>query len=251
MGIPNKLRRLVAVSSLGLTAVISACASEERSWKNTESTNTVASYEAFLDRYPEGEFAASARERLWALLRAQARDTHTIEAYEAIIGSAPNEQMRAEIHAEAEPLYLEEARTLGTVEAYENFLVRYPEGAFTEEIRKTAQDLRLTKELSHLVAKAEGVMVVRDADSYKCFKAGDISKQDGKKISLKSGAEIAVGTMVKGPPQEFRSMLVSQLQSPPPGGHFLTTRKGNEVVIRGFVGTANKELEISVTEIVY
>ena len=56
----NKTLLLVALSCL----LISGCASVESRWDATQRQNSISAYQAFLDEYPNSQFASSARAKI-------------------------------------------------------------------------------------------------------------------------------------------------------------------------------------------
>lgn len=69
------------------------CSRQQSDWEKTRAANTTDSYEQFLKKYPDGEFAAQARARAKDLYEERdwqkARDTDTQEAYQAFLKQYP------------------------------------------------------------------------------------------------------------------------------------------------------------------
>jgi hypothetical protein len=112
------------------------CATMQNRWKNTEAINTIAAYENFLKRYPEGTLADEARSRI-------------------------------------EKLYFEHARAEDTISSYEDFLKRYPEGVFAAEATSRRERLSreiLIEELYSLLPNAKPVPLQRNQYLWKNLK---------------------------------------------------------------------------------
>jgi cell division protein FtsN len=82
---------LLALSVIVL--IVAGCSRQQSDWQKTRESNTSEAYEAFLKKYPAGEFSAQAQARLKELYEdrdwQKARDTDTAEAYQAFIKQYP------------------------------------------------------------------------------------------------------------------------------------------------------------------
>src|SRR5271169_6529597 len=95
---------------LGLN--LGGCSRQQGDWEKTRAANTTDSYEQFLKKYPNGEFAAQAQARVKELY--EERDW-------------------------------QKARDADTQEAYQAFLKQYPEGKWTEEARIRVENFTLAQ----------------------------------------------------------------------------------------------------------
>jgi cell division septation protein DedD len=104
--------RLIQVLAIALVLSLAACSRQQSDWQKTRETNSIEAYDAFLKKYPTGEFTAQAQAQLKQLEEerdwAKARDTDTLDAYQA-------------------------------------FLKQYPEGRFTEEARIRVENFTLAQ----------------------------------------------------------------------------------------------------------
>lgn len=125
---------------------------EERAWVNARTIDTVASYTAYLERYPQGNFIDEAQQRLNALDDAawqSALEANTLEAYRGYLEDFPLglhvpeaqqliDRLEAGIAAiaAADKAAFEDARKRDTVAAYDGYLAAYPDGAFVDEAKE-------------------------------------------------------------------------------------------------------------------
>ena len=103
---------LIHVLTIALALSVAGCSRQQSDWQKTRETNSIEAYDAFLKKYPTGEFTAQAQAQLKQLEEdrdwAKARDTDTLDAYQA-------------------------------------FLKQYPEGRFTEEARIRVENFSLAQ----------------------------------------------------------------------------------------------------------
>ncbi|RVT83263.1 hypothetical protein DXV76_13520 [Rhodobacteraceae bacterium CCMM004] len=90
---------------------------ERRYWEQVRAQDAIATYRQYLDRYPNGRYAAEARDRI-AILEADAR-------------SAGNGDQQA----------WNRARQIDTAEAYRAYLSQFPNGAFADRARRRLERL--------------------------------------------------------------------------------------------------------------
>ncbi|HEY1312548.1 MAG TPA: SPOR domain-containing protein [Steroidobacteraceae bacterium] len=107
---------------LAVVVGLAGCSRQQSDWEKTRAANTTDSYEQFLKKYPNGEFAAQA-------------------------------------HARAKELYEErdwqKARDTDTQDAYQAFLKQYPEGKWTEEARIRVENFNLAQAPSNATPAAD------------------------------------------------------------------------------------------------
>jgi cell division protein FtsN len=107
---------------LAMVVGLGGCSRQQSDWEKTRAANTTDSYEQFLKKYPNGEFAAQA-------------------------------------HARAKELYEErdwqKARDTDTQDAYQAFLKQYPEGKWTEEARIRVENFNLGQAPSNATPAAD------------------------------------------------------------------------------------------------
>ncbi len=130
----------VAITCL-VALCITSCGSPDKSWDLAEREDTPQGYLEFLAKYPDGEFAERARQRiaeldeLRAWERAQFRDR--IENYQRFIENFPDSNFGAPAKARAAQLVRDaawaEAESAGTVDSLNAFLSDYPDAPQREQ----------------------------------------------------------------------------------------------------------------------
>lgn len=108
------------------------CATMQSRWENSESSNTIEAYEAFLKKYPVGEFSKLAKDRLDKLYYYRARGENTIEAYLNYIKNFPQSIYRDSSMFYAENLAWEEVKKNNSVEGYLYFSNIFPDGEYAD-----------------------------------------------------------------------------------------------------------------------
>jgi cell division septation protein DedD len=132
----------LAVAAVAM-AIVSACSNPEADWEKTEAEHTEAAYQAFLDKYPEGEWAQKAQAQLDAIRDTRdwehAQTSDAIEAYNNYLLAHPTGAYMGEARQRITELETEAAWAVaqgaGTREAIEDFLVRYPDSPQAEQAR--------------------------------------------------------------------------------------------------------------------
>ena len=105
-------KKLVLGVAVVLVLALAGCSRQQSDWQKTRETNTSDAYEAFLKKYPTGEFTPQAQARV------------------------------KEIYEERD---WQKARDADTPEAYQAFLKQYPEGKWTEEARIRVENFTLAQ----------------------------------------------------------------------------------------------------------
>ena len=124
-------------------ALVSACSNPEVDWQKAETDNTEAGYQAFLKKYPEGEWAQKAQSQLDTIKDTTDWDNaHTadaIEAYNNYLLAHPTGAHMGEARQRISELETETAwsaaQAAGTKEALEDFLIRYADAPQAEQAR--------------------------------------------------------------------------------------------------------------------
>ncbi len=125
---------------------ISGCATEDQTWQEALDNDTVESYNAFLEEYPDGEYAREAKDKLELLLWREANKIKTIEGYEEYLEKYPNGIESHKAIERLEELKWQAAVDNNTIYSYEKYLTEYPSGAFSESALEIIEDLQWQKE---------------------------------------------------------------------------------------------------------
>jgi len=127
---------LILLLLLALAMVVAAgCASQSTNWEKSAEENTIAAYEAYLQKYPHGEFADEARTRIRRTRYQQAQATNTIEAFEEFLQDYPNGADANQASVKLESLFYGQARAEKSDQAYQQYLQRFPRHPRAEKIR--------------------------------------------------------------------------------------------------------------------
>jgi hypothetical protein len=136
----NTWRLAVAAAAL---ALISACGSPEADWQKAQAENTEPAYQAFLEKYPDGEWAQRAQSEIDTIKDQRdwenAQTSDAIEAYNNYLLAHPTGEHMGEARQRISELETETAwtvaQTAGTKAALEDFLIRYADAPQAELAR--------------------------------------------------------------------------------------------------------------------
>ena len=116
-------------------------ADEEADWTACQKTGTLAAYEAFMAKYPEGQYAGEAQEQA-VLLRDEeawqaATSQHTINAYLQYRKESPEGQYRDQALEALQQVEEDQswhlAKRKKTIYEYEHYLEKYPAGRYKQD----------------------------------------------------------------------------------------------------------------------
>ena len=103
-------------------------------WQVTQATDTIAAYETFVQKYPQGKYTQEASKRIEELPDWHtARSVNTVAAYEVFLQKYPEGTFAQDAHKQIVELEWQVTQTKNTSIAYETFLQKYPEGEFSED----------------------------------------------------------------------------------------------------------------------
>jgi len=137
-GRPNEMKNYnmpFIIFIIFLTFVVS-CGGENSLNEKAKELDSIESYENFLSKYPESQYALDVRSRIQILRYNQAKKTGTTESYEKFLSKYPNSKYDAELKERILILNYEQAKKDATKEAYKEFLRNYPNSKYTKEIKK-------------------------------------------------------------------------------------------------------------------
>ena len=139
----NRYKYLLALPLCGMLA-LAACGTAQKDWASASTVNTVAGYQAFLDKHPKDEHTQEAQTRIAALQDDEAWKTaqqgNSSASYGAYLQSEPNgthapaarDAMTGFDRANA----WKTAQSDGSAAALQAFLQRYPEGTEAAQARQ-------------------------------------------------------------------------------------------------------------------
>ena len=119
--------------------LISGCASEEDAWKEALESNTIESYEKFLEIFPDGDYA---EEALWQ----KADMVNTIDVYEKYMDKYPEGEYFSEAKKELSDLKWQKTLEEDTIESYEKYLDRFPFGYHSNAAKEELLWYQLSEE---------------------------------------------------------------------------------------------------------
>ncbi len=142
----NKLRFILLFIITITVLLISGCATEDQAWQEALDNDNIESYNAFLEEYPDGEYAQEAKDKLDPLLWQKANKINTIEGYEEYLEEYPQGAEAEKAIERLEELKWQTAVDKDTIDNYEKYLTEYPSGAFAEKARDRIVDLQWQEE---------------------------------------------------------------------------------------------------------
>ncbi len=123
---------LLPVLALGL--LLSAC-TEKEAWRKAELNDGADAYREFLDKYPDGEFAAEAIKRIEEQDYVKAVDLGTAEAYGEYLDKHPEGSNSDDARLNHARLLFEEAKLNCSAELMAEYVERYPDGESNVDAR--------------------------------------------------------------------------------------------------------------------
>lgn len=97
--------------------------------------NTIEAYKKFIELYPQSPLVEEARDRIYRLAYAQARDTHTKEAYLALLDEYPDLPMKEEVQSAIESFDYMAITQQPTQYGYDRFVSNYPNSTYLTPLK--------------------------------------------------------------------------------------------------------------------
>lgn len=132
--------RVIWLIVIGL--LFSGCASVESRWKAAQKQDSVAAYEAFIQKFPKSEYVASAHKRVEEIEFERASNVGTEMALEAYLKAYPKGSCSRMAMTLMEQLAFKAARTAGSETTWESFLSRFPKSESSPEAITELRRLR-------------------------------------------------------------------------------------------------------------
>jgi outer membrane protein assembly factor BamD (BamD/ComL family) len=209
-----------------MVAFVAACATMQSSWDATKSADTIAAYEDFLKKHPDGDLAEQARVRRYELYEERdwkdAEASNTIAVYEGFMKNYPQGRYKNDVSARLELLSLpnvsteklikryqqgvfvdetrstlekfsfEQAITGNTISAYEDYLKRYPVGMLADDARRRIEKLSFEQAQAEDTISAYG----RHLNRYPHGVFADEARSKGEKLIAISSSVSEWGTIM-------------------------------------------------------
>lgn len=145
------MKRLSIITAIFLiaAALLAGCDTREQDWEAATQADSIAAYEEFLDQHPDGQYTASARERIAEIREKNAwdsaQDTGTVDAYQAFVEEYPDSEHAAQAAARIEEMERSsrwsQLRDSTEIAALEAFVRRYPDSDEAAQARERIEQL--------------------------------------------------------------------------------------------------------------
>ena len=97
---------------------LSGCATVQTRWSDSVSQNTIASYEEFIKRYPNSEFAEEARTKLETLYLRKARATDGADGHALFLARFPDSRHAADVRNRLKQIRCSDSTLMRTFPAW-------------------------------------------------------------------------------------------------------------------------------------
>ncbi|MFU8833248.1 MAG: SPOR domain-containing protein [Wenzhouxiangella sp.] len=140
---------ILTATLLIAVAMIAGCDTRQRDWEEARQADSLSAYQEFLEQYPDGEHADTARQRI-SEIREQdawetARERDTVEAYQAFVDEYPDSTHAAQASSRISELErteswsrLQDSRDISELTA---FVQRYPDSEEADRARERIEQL--------------------------------------------------------------------------------------------------------------
>jgi len=132
------------LTTLSAVALVAACSSAENDWNKATAANTVAAYETYLQKHPDGNHRAEADARITKLNESdawnQATQANTVQSYQDYLQKKPDgehaQQARDAIESIQRANDWSQAKLAGTSAALQDFLKKHDKGPEADQARQ-------------------------------------------------------------------------------------------------------------------
>ena len=121
-----------------------ACVTAKSQYEEARKVNTLAAYQNFLGKYPSGEYAQLAQNKIEALEFEKAQAVNSVEAYETFMSSSNSELFKNYAIQRIQKIYMDaylKAKTLDSVEAYAHYISHYPKSEYVPRCVERIENL--------------------------------------------------------------------------------------------------------------
>jgi hypothetical protein len=177
-------------------AVFAGCANEYTAYEETTTADTAVAYAAFLEEYPDGVNASSARQRLDEIDWEVAKKENSGGAYEEYLRMHPDGKFAERATLEGPKMAWQVADYSGDVAQVQGFLDKYGKGAYG---KKASERLALLEKLpAHLSMGPAQLEVLTEGKKWRAFveveNVGDVAVVESK---LRVGWKDAAGQVAR------------------------------------------------------
>jgi SPOR domain len=164
------MNRKWLLTVLSAVALVAACGSAENDWNQATAANTVAAYEAYLQKHPDGNHRAEADARITKINETDAwnhaTQANTVQSYQDYLQRKPDgehaQQAKDSIESIQRANDWSQAKLAGTTAALQDFLRKHDKGTEADQARQqlasmTAYRVQLASAKSQLQAEHQRV----------------------------------------------------------------------------------------------
>lgn len=129
---PEERQRILMMKNLPyifVAMLLAGCVSVSSKWEGAQRANTESSYEAFLQEFPQSQYAPQAKDRIEQLRFDQAKRENSEAAYQGYERTYPQGRFVAESRKLADDCAFASAAKQNTQSAFEAYMKTYPNGA--------------------------------------------------------------------------------------------------------------------------
>lgn len=138
-----------------------SCSSSKEAWDNARQTDSIYSYEKYLEEYPNSDFSKEAREILDRLYEKKAWDkarlSDNISSYEEFIILFPQSELKNTALERIKEIkidkFWEKTRNKNTIESYNDFILLYPNSKYESIAKEKLNDLIESKNWNEILSK--------------------------------------------------------------------------------------------------
>ena len=225
------MKRLITITAIFLIAAVllSGCDTREQDWEAATQADSIAAYEEFLDQHPDGQYTASARERIAEIREKNAwdsaRDTGTVDAYQAFVEEYPDSEHAAQAAARIEEMERSsrwsQLRGSTEIAALEAFVRRYPDSDEAAQARERIEQLEAEAEAearARAEAEAQAAAEAASKGDYRvqlaAFRSENAARAGAQRIQERYASLLGDANIEVVPPEQGSSyfrLLTSRL----------------------------------------
>jgi hypothetical protein len=175
-------------------AGISGCADEESLWKQTESSNTISSYQQFIEQYPDSRHATESKRKIEYLSFEIASAKNNQEAYKEYLENYPAgamaEEARAKLNAiKNERIAIENKAWSDAVQSN-----TFKDYAQFHKVYRSSRQNELRQKLLNLVVESNGLTYANGlTDHIAKLSASNAFEAHNIKIQYNNGSTVVIG----------------------------------------------------------
>jgi len=200
------MKKLLLLTVGGYTIFMLGCASEKSDFSKAEKKNGIETYEAFLRKYPQGEYKSEATKRIHKLAFELAKQKDSLHVYKKFQEKYPESEFSTEVSARIHELTYQLAKQKDDLQTYEEFLKEYPTSLHAEEVKEMIEYLKLPTYSDVIKTYPKHVKItytetnIEDADETTgqlLFSGGQTEIRDGELLVFYYGAKLTIMNKMK------------------------------------------------------